>query len=78
MPAQCGLFYGRPMNHCITCRWFRDAHYSRTYISPRCTVRGDDDCAYMRQYVCGLDEARLWESRIVENSTHAEATAYRD
>lgn len=63
---------------CCECAHFRDAKMHRTYKTPRCTANGDDDCAYMRNWVCGIDEARLWESRIVENSTHAEATAYRD
>jgi len=49
-----------PMNHCKDCRFFQDAHYSKTYITPICTVHGSDDCAFMRQYVCTLD-GRLFE-----------------
>lgn len=49
--------------YCCNCRWFRDAHYHKTYISPQCTQRGTDSAAYMRQYVCGLDEARLYQPR---------------
>lgn len=49
---------------CVACRWFKDAHYSRTYVTPRCTVRGDDDAAYMRQSICGLD-GQLFEARDV-------------
>ena len=48
---------------CINCRHFRDAHYSKTYIRPQCTQRGTDSAAYMRQYVCGVDEARLYQPR---------------
>lgn len=48
---------------CITCRWFRDAHYSKTYISPMCTQRGTDSAVYMRLNVCGVDEARLYEPK---------------
>ena len=48
------------MRTCISCRWFRDGQFNHTYITPRCTQRGDDDCAYMRQFVCGLD-GELWE-----------------
>ena len=43
-----------PMKLCIHCQHFRDGHYHKTYISPRCSVRGDDDCAYMRAHVCTL------------------------
>ena len=50
------------MNCCIQCKHFKDAEYSRTYVCPRCTVRGDDDCAYMRQNVCGLD-GKLYEAK---------------
>ena len=57
------------MNHCITCRWYKDGHYHKVYVSPRCTVNGDDDCAYMRNWVCGLDGARLYQRKIDEIST---------
>lgn len=65
------------MNCCKDCKHFKDGS-GRVYIEPRCTALGDEDARVIRQYVCGITEARLWESRIVENSTHAEATAYRD
>jgi hypothetical protein len=48
------------MKLCINCQHFRDGHYSKTYITPRCQVRGDDDAAYMREHVCGLD-GKLYE-----------------
>lgn len=54
---------------CISCKHFRDAHYSKVYISPTCTQRGQDSAAYMRQYVCGIDEARLHEPKTDETST---------
>lgn len=50
--------------YCVQCKWFKDGQLHHTYISPRCTVRGDDDCAYMRSHVCGLDEATLYEPKI--------------
>jgi hypothetical protein len=54
------------MEHaCISCKHFRDAHYSKTYISPQCTARGADSAAYMRQYICGLD-GRLYEAQTSE------------
>lgn len=50
------------MKYCIDCKHFADAHYSKTCISPRCKQRGDDDCAYMRQVVCGI-EGELYEPK---------------
>ena len=43
------------MKTCVTCKHFRDAHYSKVYITPRCTIRGDDDAMWMRSHLCGLD-----------------------
>lgn len=51
------------MKSCIDCKHFTDGHYSKTYISPTCTQRGQDSAAYMRQYVCGIDDAKLWEPK---------------
>lgn len=48
---------------CCECAHFRDAKMHRTYKTPRCTANGDDDCAYMRNWVCGIDEARLYQPR---------------
>ena len=48
---------------CISCRHFRDAHYSKTYISPQCTQRGTDSAAYMRAFVCGVENPTLFEPR---------------
>lgn len=53
---------------CVSCRHFTDAHYSKTYISPTCQARGQDAAAYMRAYVCGVDEARLYEPKEHEAS----------
>lgn len=49
------------MKCCKDCKHFTDGHFSKTYISPTCTVRGTDSAAYMRECICGVDEARLWE-----------------
>lgn len=49
------------MKCCKQCKHFQDAHYSRTYISPVCIAHGGDDAVFMRQYICGLDEARLYQ-----------------
>lgn len=49
------------MKCCKQCKHFQDAHYSRTYISPICTAHGGDDASFFRQYICGIEEARLWE-----------------
>lgn len=43
------------MPYCIECKHFKDARLHHVYITPRCTVRADDDCAYMRAHVCGMD-----------------------
>lgn len=50
------------MNCCITCKHFRDAEYSKTYITPRCTQRGDDAAMWMRANLCGLD-GKLYEAK---------------
>lgn len=50
------------MRCCIHCKHFRDAHYSKTYISPQCVQRGTDSAAYMRAHVCGLD-GKLFEPK---------------
>lgn len=55
---------GARMNCCITCKHFRDAKYSKVYITPRCTVLGDDDAMHMRRKVCGID-GRLYEPKHV-------------
>ena len=51
------------MKCCKDCKHFQDGHYSRTYISPICTAHGGDDAGFFRQYVCGIDEARLFQPR---------------
>ena len=51
------------MDYCFQCKWFADAKLHNTYVSPRCTVRGDDDCAYVRSHVCGVDDAILYEPK---------------
>lgn len=51
------------MKCCKDCKHFTDAHYSKTYISPICTAHGGDDAGFFRQYVCGVDEARLFQPR---------------
>lgn len=60
------------MKCCKDCRHFRDAHYSKTYITPRCTQRGDDDAMYMRAYVCTL-EALLYEPKEPDRNASREA-----
>ena len=60
------------MKCCIDCKHFRDAHYSKTYISPQCTQRGTDSAAYMRAFVCGVDEALLYEPKPLTNLTESE------
>lgn len=57
------------MKCCKNCKHFQDAHYSRTYISPICTAHGGDDAGFFRQYVCGVDEARLYQPKLDKNST---------
>lgn len=70
-PISGGFFTSGHMERfCCNCRWFLDSQMHRTYKTTRCTVRGDDDCAYMRQSVCGVDEARLYEPKT--NETQAE------
>ena len=49
---------------CITCKHFRDAQYSKAYITPRCTQRGDDAAMWMRQNICGL-EGSLYEEKLI-------------
>ena len=51
------------MKCCKDCKHFTDGHYSKTYISPTCTQRGTDSAAYMREHVCGIDQARLFQPR---------------
>jgi hypothetical protein len=46
--------------YCIACSHFRDGAMHRAYVTPRCTVRGDDAAMFMREFVCGL-EGRLWQ-----------------
>ena len=48
---------------CKDCRHFSDAHYNRTYVSPVCIAHGGDDASFMRQYICGIDKARLFEPK---------------
>jgi len=62
---------------CVTCRFFKDAAYSKTYITPRCTQRGDDDCAYMRQNICGLSGS-LYEARTDDRTNAHRADEHRD
>lgn len=47
---------------CISCRHFRDAQYSKVYITPRCAQRGDDDAMWMRANLCGLS-GTLYEAK---------------
>lgn len=51
------------MKCCKDCRHFRDANHSKVYITPRCAVLGDDDARHIRQYVCGIEDARLYEPK---------------
>jgi hypothetical protein len=51
------------MNYCKDCKWFTDGHYSKTYISPTCKVRGTDSAAYMRAFVCGVENPTLYEPK---------------
>lgn len=51
------------MKCCKDCAHYTDAHYSRVYVTPACTQRGQDSAAYMRQHVCGVEEARLYQPR---------------
>jgi hypothetical protein len=62
------------MKRCIDCKHFTDGRYSKVYISPQCNQRGQDSAAYMRQYVCGVDEARLYQPRpeTREGTEHAQ------
>lgn len=55
---------------CKDCAHYTDAHFSRVYVTPICTVHGGDDCAYMRHWVCGIEDARLYEPKT--NETQAE------
>ena len=48
--------------YCVDCQHFKDARLHPVYITPRCTVRGDDDCSFMRAHVCGIEDAGLYES----------------
>ena len=48
---------------CVSCRHFTDGHYSRVYITPRCTVLGNDAAMYMRRKVCGIDDPKHWEPK---------------
>lgn len=57
---------------CKDCAHYTDAHFSRVYVTPICTVHGGDDCAFMRSYVCTLD-GKLWEPAHAD--TQAKATS---
>ena len=46
---------------CKDCRNFTDAHFSKVYITPICTAHGGDDAMFMRGYICGVEEARLFQ-----------------
>lgn len=62
--------------YCINCKWFKDGAFSKVYITPRCTVRADEDAAYMRKYVCGLD-GEFYEPK-VNDGTPDRRTAGKD
>lgn len=49
------------MKHCKDCKHFTDAHYSKVYVTPICLAHGGDDAMFMRSYICGVDEARLFQ-----------------
>ena len=51
------------MRCCKDCKHFQDANYSRTYISPICLAHGGDDAAFMRRYICGIEDATLFQPR---------------
>lgn len=51
------------MKCCKDCKHFQDANYSRIYISPVCLAHGGDDAAFMRKYLCGIEDARLYQPR---------------
>lgn len=49
---------------CINCKHFRDGNFNKyTYINPECTQRGTDSAAYMRAFVCGVENPTLFEPR---------------
>lgn len=65
--------------YCITCKWFEDGRFSKTYITPRCKQRGDDDAMWMRSHLCGLDgtlyepnEPHLDAQPVEVHSAHAD------
>lgn len=62
------------MRACKDCKHFQDACYSRTYIVPICLAHGGDDASFMRKYICGIDEAKLYQPRpeTREGTEHAE------
>lgn len=64
------------MKCCKDCQHFRDGHYSRVYITPRCTVLGDDAASYMRKHVCGIDEPRHWQPKTTAEAQAPEATTH--
>jgi len=55
---------------CKDCRHFTDAKFSRVYVTPICLAHGGDDAMFMRRYICGLDEAKLFQP-ITSGSVHA-------
>lgn len=59
--------------YCIDCKWFADGHFSKTYISPRCKQRGDDDAMWMRSHLCGMD-GTLYEPNATDPASHAPAS----
>jgi hypothetical protein len=58
---------------CKDCRHFSDAHYNRTYVSPVCIAHGGDDASFFRQYICGIDKARLFEAKPSSLPAHNES-----
>jgi hypothetical protein len=61
---------GSWVKHCVECKHFADAHHNKTYVTPRCTAQGDNDAMFMRQRICGVVEAILYQPKDHENLRH--------
>ena len=49
---------------CVTCLFYRDAGYSRTYATPTCTNSGSAiNAMVMRRYVCGVENPTYYEPK---------------
>lgn len=63
---------------CKDCKHFTDGRYSKTYISPICIAHGGDDASFFRKYVCGIEEARLWEQSNRVHTAHVGSVPEQD